>query len=92
MCAYSLARLNWLAKAPLEPAGRAVTVKLRSAQEAVPARVYPLSDGGEGEGGVELLLDAPQHGVAPGQAAVLYDGSRLLGGGWITGAALARAA
>ncbi|HKP24007.1 MAG TPA: aminomethyltransferase beta-barrel domain-containing protein, partial [Dongiaceae bacterium] len=22
-------------------------------------------------------------GVAPGQAAVLYDGSRLLGGGWI---------
>ena len=32
----------------------------------------------------------PEFGVAPGQAAVLYDGSRLLGGGWIaeTSAAL----
>ena len=28
-------------------------------------------------------MDAPQHGVAPGQAAVLYDGDRVLGGGWI---------
>ena len=24
-----------------------------------------------------------EYGVAPGQAAVLYDGTRLLGGGWI---------
>ncbi len=83
----SLARLNWLAAAPLEAAGRAVTVKLRSAQEAVPARVHPAAGDG-----AALELEAPQHGVAPGQAAVLYDGSRLLGGGWITGAALARAA
>ena len=25
----------------------------------------------------------PEYGVAPGQAAVVYDGTRLLGGGWI---------
>jgi tRNA-specific 2-thiouridylase len=25
----------------------------------------------------------PEYGVAPGQAAVLYDGDRVLGGGWI---------
>jgi len=25
----------------------------------------------------------PRHGVAPGQAVVLYDGERVLGGGWI---------
>jgi tRNA-specific 2-thiouridylase len=25
----------------------------------------------------------PEYGVAPGQAAVAYDGTRLLGGGWI---------
>jgi tRNA-uridine 2-sulfurtransferase len=25
----------------------------------------------------------PEFGVAPGQAAVFYDGSRVLGGGWI---------
>ena len=25
----------------------------------------------------------PQFGVTPGQAVVLYDGDRVLGGGWI---------
>ncbi len=31
----------------------------------------------------------PEYGVAPGQAAVAYDGTRLLGGGWIAETALA---
>jgi tRNA-uridine 2-sulfurtransferase len=31
-----------------------------------------------------LLLDEPFFGAAPGQAAVLYDGTRVLGGGTIT--------
>ncbi len=30
-----------------------------------------------------LRFAAPQRGVAPGQAAVLYDGDRVVGGGWI---------
>jgi tRNA-uridine 2-sulfurtransferase len=30
-----------------------------------------------------LRFDADEYGVAPGQAAVLYDGERVLGGGWI---------
>jgi tRNA-specific 2-thiouridylase len=30
-----------------------------------------------------LRFDAPEFGVAPGQAAVLYAGDRVLGGGWI---------
>jgi tRNA-specific 2-thiouridylase len=30
---------------------------------------------------VELAV--PEFGVAPGQAAVFYDATRLLGGGWI---------
>ena len=33
--------------------------------------------------GDRLLFDAPEYGVAPGQAAVLYAGERVLGGGWI---------
>ena len=36
-----------------------------------------------GDGDAELVLDAPAGAVAPGQAAVLYDGDRVLGGGWI---------
>ncbi len=31
-----------------------------------------------------VTFDDPQHGIAPGQAAVVYDGDLVLGGGWIT--------
>ncbi|MCC9657806.1 tRNA 2-thiouridine(34) synthase MnmA [Rhodopirellula halodulae] len=33
---------------------------------------------------MKVLFDEPQSAVAPGQAAVVYDGERVLGGGWIT--------
>jgi tRNA-specific 2-thiouridylase len=56
-----------------------VTAKLRSAQPPVPATLYASAIDGE----AELVLDMPAGAVAPGQAAVLYDGDRLLGGGWI---------
>ena len=32
---------------------------------------------------ISVEFDEPQHGVAPGQAVVCYDGDRTLGGGWI---------
>ncbi len=38
---------------------------------------------GVGEGVAEVVFDEPEEGVAPGQACVLYDGDRVLGGGWI---------
>lgn len=50
-----------------------VTVKVRSLAPAVPARID----------GDWIHFDRPEYGVAPGQAAVFYEGSRLLGGGWI---------
>jgi tRNA-specific 2-thiouridylase len=31
----------------------------------------------------EVHFDYPQTSVTPGQAAVLYQGERVLGGGWI---------
>jgi tRNA-specific 2-thiouridylase len=34
-------------------------------------------------GGAEIMLETPETGVAPGQACVIYDGPRVLGGGWI---------
>jgi len=86
-----LLELNWLDGAPLGPEGREVMAKLRSAQPAVPAHVYP-----DGAGGARLEFVSPEYGVAPGQAAVLYDGERVLGGGWIaraaTGSSAAKAA
>jgi tRNA-uridine 2-sulfurtransferase len=30
-----------------------------------------------------VTFDDPEYGVAPGQAVVLYDQDRVLGGGWI---------
>ena len=83
--------LNWLESEPLakagEAPGRRAQVKLRSAQPASSGAAFAMPGGG-----AEIVLDDPQHGIAPGQAAVLYDGDRVLGGGWITGAALDRAA
>ena len=79
-----LGALNWL-DAPLPPEeGRVVQVKLRSTQAPVPARLFATDEGAVVE------LAEPQHGVAPGQAAVCYDGTRVLGGGWIRGAAGAK--
>ncbi len=80
-------QVNWLDDPDDGEQGRRVEVKLRSAQAPARARVFAGADGS-----AEIVLDAPQHGIAPGQAAVFYEGTRLLGGGWITGAALARAA
>jgi tRNA-uridine 2-sulfurtransferase len=34
-------------------------------------------------GGEWLNFTAPEYGVSPGQAAVLYAGERVVGGGWM---------
>ena len=70
--AVSAARLiepNWLGQVE----GRPVWAKVRSLAKPVPARL-------EGDW---LRFDSDEYGVAPGQAAVLYDGDRVLGGAWI---------
>ncbi|MEQ8651168.1 MAG: tRNA 2-thiouridine(34) synthase MnmA [Kiloniellales bacterium] len=73
-----LRETNWLAA--LTP-GDDVMVKLRSRQEAGPARVEAITDDG-----ASLRLLSPQGAVAPGQAAVAYRDDRLLGGGFIASA------
>jgi len=84
----TLRELNWLDGAAIPAGGRAVTVKLRSAQPAVAAVIFP----GDTADTARLDLATPEYGVAPGQAGVVYDGDRLLGGGWIARAAGAVAA
>lgn len=59
---------NWLGEDQRE-----VSAKVRSLAPAIPAT----------RDGDWVRFDRAEHGVAPGQAAVLYDGTRLLGGGWI---------
>ena len=84
-----LREVNWLHDSgPAAGAdGLAATIKVRSSSAGVPGRVFDA-----GGGGADIVLAAPEHGVARGQAAVFYDGERVLGGGWIAAAGTALAA
>ncbi|HWT11699.1 MAG TPA: tRNA 2-thiouridine(34) synthase MnmA [Allosphingosinicella sp.] len=70
-----LSGLNWLG----EDQSDGLTVKVRSLARPVPAR---LEDS-------DIHFKTPEFGVAPGQAAVIYQGDRVLGGGWIEATAAA---
>jgi tRNA-specific 2-thiouridylase len=57
-----------------------LTAKVRSLAKPVPVTL----DGTPGDGAaVTIRFAAPEYGVAPGQAAVIYAGERVIGGGWI---------
>jgi tRNA-specific 2-thiouridylase len=69
--------VNWLTCAPPQ-ADTDITVRLRYRQEDQRARATQQSDGG-----VVIVPGEPQRAVTPGQSAVIYQGSRCLGGGVI---------
>lgn len=63
-----------------------LTAKVRSLAKPVPVTL----DGELGAGRtVRLRFTEPEYGVAPGQAAVIYAGDRVMGGGWIDSTARA---
>jgi tRNA-specific 2-thiouridylase len=62
------------------PTDTALTAKVRSLARPVPIEL----DGPFGDGAATTIrFCTPELGVAPGQAAVLYAGERVIGGGWI---------
>jgi tRNA-specific 2-thiouridylase len=69
--------VNWISKAPSAP--RRVLAQIRHRHDAAPATVRVL----DGDARAEVVFDAPQLAVTPGQAVVFYDGDRVVGGGWI---------
>ncbi len=56
-------------------------VRIRSTRPPAPAVIRP-----RGDRSADIKLMTPETGVSPGQACVFYspEGSRVLGGGWIT--------
>ena len=73
--------LAWIGgDAPAPDEERAVVARIRSSHPGAPARLVHRADGT-----AEVVLETPEPATAPGQACVLYDGERVLGGGWITG-------
>ncbi len=71
----TVAEVNWVSIAPtLTPFRAEVQVRYRA--EPAPAEILPTS-----ETTARIVFDEPQFAIAPGQAAVWYDGDRVLGGG-----------
>jgi tRNA-specific 2-thiouridylase len=70
--------VNWISIAGLAGATHA-QVKIRNKHAAAPATLQATGDAGR----VEVVFDAAQRAVTPGQGAVFYDGDVVLGGGWI---------
>jgi tRNA-uridine 2-sulfurtransferase len=57
-----------------------LTAKVRSMAKPVPVTL----EGAFGDGAsATIRFTQPEYGVAPGQAAVIYAGERVVGGGWI---------
>jgi tRNA-specific 2-thiouridylase len=68
--------VNWILD---RPAGwLSVCSQIRHRHDAAPGRVRAID-----EARAEVVFDAPQIAVAPGQAVVFYEGDVVVGGGWI---------
>lgn len=74
---FKVSRLNWLGDTATKEI--TCTVKIRSAQLPMKATLH-LEETFLGT----ILLDQPEYGISPGQACVFYEGTQVLGGGWIT--------
>ncbi|BBA80128.1 tRNA-specific 2-thiouridylase MnmA [cyanobacterium endosymbiont of Rhopalodia gibberula] len=70
-------RINWISIPDLSSPIQ-VETQIRYRSPAVPVDVIPLDNHR-----IKLVFHDPQFGITPGQAAVLYDGEILLGGGII---------
>jgi tRNA-specific 2-thiouridylase len=73
---FHIKELNWF---DTLDARDGIRVKMRSAQTPVVAAMQPAS-----AAEANIRLATAYEGIAPGQACVIYDGDRVLGGGWIS--------
>jgi len=77
--ALEVDELNWIGVDP--PASGSLRCVVQHRYHCDPASATVEVDGDRGR----VLFDEPQLAVTAGQGAALYDGDRLLGGGWISG-------
>ena len=74
---FEIERVNWIAANAATDVLEA-TVKIRYNHAGAPATVTPMENQR-----ARIHLHEPQRAVTPGQAAVIYDGDIVAGGGWI---------
>ena len=70
--------VNWLEDLSKYPEGFPCSVKIRSTGSTISATVQMID-----EAHAVVVLDQSEYGVSSGQACVFYDGTRVIGGGWI---------
>jgi tRNA-uridine 2-sulfurtransferase len=75
---FTIRNVNWLIEEKSLENGIAVNIKSRSTQKMVEATIFTL-----GNGMAKVTLKNPERAITPGQACVMYDGERVIGGGWI---------
>ena len=77
---FEIDRTNWISdvEAAVSAAASDLTVKIRYSHPGTPTTVTPLENNR-----ARIRLHEPQRAVTPGQAAVIYDGDIVVGGGWI---------
>ncbi|HEY3886516.1 MAG TPA: tRNA 2-thiouridine(34) synthase MnmA, partial [Vicinamibacterales bacterium] len=75
--ALTVSRANWISGEPPTSAMRA-EVRIRYRHREAAATIHPI-----GGNTAHIVFDTPQAAIAPGQAAVFFDGDVVLGGGWI---------
>jgi tRNA-specific 2-thiouridylase len=68
--------VNWIVAEPSDPIPIAAQIRHRHPPAAATVRAL-------GESRAEVVFDVPQIAITPGQAVVLYDEDRVVGGGWI---------
>lgn len=70
-------KVNWIHSDEI-PNSFCANVKIRYNHSGAEAMVYLRK-----QDEVEVIFKTPQKAITPGQAAVFYDGDKVLGGGWI---------
>ena len=73
-CSLKLRSVNFLEQPTL---GGRYKVKIRFHHEGASAKLL------QKDNSYHLYFDKPQRAITPGQAAVIYENDKLLGGGWI---------
>ncbi|HUE61854.1 MAG TPA: tRNA 2-thiouridine(34) synthase MnmA [Chthoniobacterales bacterium] len=74
---FEIDQTNWIAR-ELPDEDVDATVKIRYSHPGTPATVTSLENHR-----ARIRLHEPQRAITPGQAAVIYDGDVVIGGGWI---------
>jgi tRNA-specific 2-thiouridylase len=75
---FMLEEANWLAD-DIDLSSQEIIAKIRSTTPGVRATLEK-----QGNGKIAVTLLERETAITPGQACVFYQGTRLLGGGWIT--------